>query len=188
MPLTPGDRRYSDLTNTTKCLFGIEPDTASGAPDPADLEVGDEYVDINGVRYVKRADGNVYELLDRKGLVFGRGYTYFEGETRDTTSSILFQDKLLWTIASPGTYRIGWNTICGTDENTRIDVRIRDLTNDVNLGEFICVRDSDQQFPYGGFRRVVLAGSTDYALQFRATNTNRDVYLEQSRIEIYEVP
>ncbi len=121
---------------------------------------------------------------------FGNDYQTAVSETRSTTTSSTFQNKVqLITPALTGTYRVGWGAIVDNADDAG-EFRLQNVTDAATLdgpavGTFAEALDRS---PVGGFREVVFTGSAKtFEIQFRDQVGGNTQGIQQARIEVWKV-
>jgi hypothetical protein len=120
---------------------------------------------------------------------FGNDYDYIQSSGRTSTSSFVFQNKVvLSTGTKSGTYRIQWQAVIDNNIKKPGEFRLYNVTAGTAIGSSLLFEtvSSSEKRPVGGFALITLSGaSQDIAIQFRAITAGDQQGIQDASIEIF---
>lgn len=153
--------------------------------------VGDDVLIIedSAASYAKKK--TTISALSSVASIFGADFQSAVADSRTTTTSNTYQDKLtLTTGALTGTYRVGWCADIDMGGSNQIGwARLYNVTDSTILGEQAHRPSSTTiHLPVTGFAYVTFTGSAKtFRIQFRSASSGNTIGIEHANLEFWRV-
>lgn len=152
---------------------------------------GDMWYNSSTGKFRAYENGAATNVIGGGSSVFGSDFQHAEDETRTTTTSSTYQDKVsLTTGALTGTYRVGWSAVHDCAANNRIVYsRLYNSTDAVAYEEILNqLSTTSERRHIGGFNFVTFTGSAKtFVIQFRSSQSGTTSGIAYAHIELWRV-